>query len=137
MKEILEKYLVELVEALKAGASLVGEETSILLKEIATYGFWEGLLDTGYWALVVMVFTVLAALFISSLVKNYEQASHGDKGGWGFGIALTSVIFMVAIMGCSNLGILSLRYCLKAKLAPRLFVLDYIHTHFLNGGCSK
>ena len=94
MQEIFDKYLIELTEAVKAGASLVGEQASALFVEIGNYGFWASFADASFWGLLA-IFTFLSTVIISVFtIKKYLQSEKNSysRDDWSTVIACVLVL---------------------------------------------
>jgi hypothetical protein len=122
MKEQLEQKSIELLgwleQAIKTTADFGTEQIPLFIQELLLYKFWMSLggFAIGILALILSIYTLLK--FIKCCLKNSDDAGLPFSMFW----AIPIVVSIAAI--CSNTD------WIMIKLAPRLYLLEYVKTLF-------
>ena len=115
MKEQLEQYLLEAVEALKTGAEWVGGEIPLLIQEI--------LIFNGVWAGVLVLIGLVGFTLVCVTVKRmYHEASEKRDDELLF---LAIVVGVIGGIITVVITLMNLHTVLQIVLAPRLYLLEY------------
>lgn len=122
MNDETQKQLIEWIQGLSGAVS---EELPLFIQEIATYGFYEGVITA-----ILSLFAGLAfGIFAYYMVRRASEESEKDLrdqnmgaviflGLGGIFVGLASVIFL-----CSGMPNAICR-ATKAKLAPKLYAIE-------------
>lgn len=122
MKEQLEQKSIELLgwleQAIKTTADFGTEQIPLFIQELLLYKFWMSLggFAIGILALIVSIYTLLK--FIKYCLKNKHDLNLPFSMFW---------IIPIAISICA---ICSSTDWIMIKLAPRLYLLEYVKTLF-------
>ena len=123
MKEQLEQKSIELLgwleQAIKTTTDFGTEQIPLFIQELLLYKFWMSLggFAIGVLALIASIYTLLK--FIKRCLKKSDNDALPFSMVWGIPIMLS--IFAI----CSNTD------WVMIKLAPRLYLLEYVKTLFV------
>lgn len=113
----------DLIQWVKDGANQAGsflnEQTPLFIQEYLNWIFWSGFI-TGTLMLVIFI-----TLLVSTIcyMKKYERSSN-DADGWCALIAGSVAVFV--LIGFLTVGMTGYSNALKAKIAPRVLVVEKI-----------
>ena len=122
MKEQLEQKSIELLgwleQAIKTTAEFGTEQVPLFIQELLLYKFWMSLggFAVGVLALIVSIYTLIK--FIKWCLKNSKEYE------------LSFSLFWAIPIGISVIAICSETDWIMIKLAPRLYLLEYVKTLF-------
>jgi hypothetical protein len=118
MKEETEEKLLGMLEwvegATKSGADFLSEQTPLYVQELLVYHFWVS-------AAVWMIFGLLLIPMIYGGVKVYKMLTEGSEDNRALWCMLLPVYLIVTPPVIYNNS-----DWIKIKLAPRVFVVDYV-----------
>lgn len=123
MNEQLEQKSIELLgwleQAIKTTADFGTEQIPLFIQELLLYKFWMslGVFAIGILALITSIYTLYK--FIKWCNKNDDSEGMALSMFWGIPI------------GFSILGICTNTDWIMIKLAPRLYLLEYVKTLFV------
>lgn len=120
MKDELLKQLIDIIQNTK---DFTIEQMPLVANEIVRYGIVDGVIG-----IVFSICLILACLY--TLNKKYKVDSYGDESGFVFFAKIVSIIFLIISVFMIFLGSSQI---IKAKIAPRLFIIDELK----GGGCKK
>tara|TARA_R110000868_G_scaffold398317_3_gene671439 strand:- start:1369 stop:1743 length:375 start_codon:yes stop_codon:yes gene_type:complete len=122
MKEQLEQKSIELLgwleQAIKTTAEFGTEQIPLFIQELLLYKFWMSLGGFAI-AILVLIFSIYTLIkFIKWCDKNHDS----DSMAFGLFWVIPIVVSIIAI--CSSTD------WIMIKLAPRLYLLEYVKTLF-------
>lgn len=119
----------QLIDWLKSLGNLAAQELPVFVQEVATYGFVKGII----FSIMLFIAIVFLLYTIKNSVKkcedneirnsdNYKEMSiKNDKQAIGIFITIISIIALIPCVICLPVN---LHTAIKAKCAPRLYVIE-------------
>lgn len=117
---IVKKYFVELMDVVRGGLNLAGEQVPLYLKELITYEFWHCFLWGSFYLVGMILTACLSKRFHTNLVKDWDNDSTGPM--WLFALAFA----LIASIGFAINSAQEFDSAIKAKVAPRVIVVEKI-----------
>lgn len=130
MNEILQPYLVELLELVKTTGSFIVGELPAISKEIIMWGIIKSILSPLVWIFLTVGFAVITVKIKNSKENIFET----DMGIFNSYIHITHVIFFWICLCCAiffgiiafDTSVSSVLSVFKVIFAPRLFLIEQI-----------
>ena len=123
MKKEVEEKLVDMLNwaegALKTGSDFVVEQTPLYIQELLIYNFWASLT----W------FVISFICFIITIYATYRLVSYFVKTDKD---ALPFTMFLVLPILLSIMAMEKNTDWFKIKVAPRVYIVDYLRTELKN-----
>lgn len=115
-EEILGKFFEKMLMYVNKGEVFLGAEIPKYIEEILTYNFYVGILGLILSVVIFSVFLIVAIKLYNAKRKDFDT----------FGTILYSclVIFLLGIP--FSFGVRDLDNAIKIKVAPRVFIIDYL-----------
>lgn len=124
MKKEVEEKLVDMLNwaegALKTGSDFVVEQTPLYIQELLIYNFWASLT----WFVISFICFIITIYATYRLVSYFVKNDNGD--------ALPFTMFLVFPIFFSIMGMEKNTDWFKIKVAPRVYIVDYLRTELKN-----
>jgi hypothetical protein len=124
MKKEVEEKLVDMLNwaegALKTGSDFVVEQTPLYIQELLIYNFWASLT----WFVISFICFIITIYATYRLVSYFVKNDNGD--------ALPFTMFLVFPILFSVMGMEKNTDWFKIKVAPRVYIVDYLRTELKN-----
>lgn len=112
-KEILNKFLEKALQYLNSIESFTGKNVPLFLEEVVKYTIFYN----SFIAFVCLLLVVTALIFINFARKKME-----DDEGWMLATVITSIFAILPMFKIIE----SVNLIIKAWVAPRLFLVEYL-----------
>jgi hypothetical protein len=106
-----------ILDKLEGASSWTQEQAPLVVQEFLAWNFWMGALQ----ATLLLIPIVLGGLFLISLCPKHQKEMQSDALDIGFLLGIICIVPLV-------MGMLGLAQCIKTKVAPRLVVIEKLHT---------